>query len=120
MDGIFMARSLDHGRHSGARFSANPESRSATSGFRVPCFAWSRNDGEGTSVRTDPVAMKSIGHAVAEMHQRGGTCFDVLRVEHRKVAAVLARAPHHREQPAVALSCILAALDKDRLGDGVA
>jgi hypothetical protein len=37
--------------------------------------------------------MKTIGHAMAEMHQRHRTRFDVLRVEHRKIAAIFPRAP---------------------------
>ena len=52
---------------------------------------------------------------MAEMHQRDGTGLDVLRVEDGEIAAVLPRAPDHREQPAVALGGVLAALDKDRL-----
>ena len=57
---------------------------------------------------------------MAEMHERRRAALDILRIEHRKIATVLPRAPDHREQPAVALGGILAALDEDGLGDGVA
>ena len=46
--------------------------------------------------RADPVAVKTIGHAMAEMHQRDRAGFDIFRVEHRKVAAVLLRTPDGR------------------------
>ena len=58
--------------------------------------------------RAHPIAVKAVGHAVAELHQRDGAGFDVGGVEHREVAAVLPRAPDHREQPAVAFRGILA------------
>ena len=58
--------------------------------------------------------MESIGYAVAEMHQRGGAGFDVLRVEHRKIAAVFPRAPDDRKQPAIAFGRILSPFDEDR------
>ena len=48
-------------------------------------YWWS---GAGCLLRADPVAMKAVGHAMAEMHQRDGTCFDIPGVEHGKVAAV--------------------------------
>src|SRR4051812_46198666 len=73
---------------------------------RVP-----RNDvGEGASVRAHPIAVETVGHAVAEMDQRGGSALDVLCVEYGKIAAVLPRPPDHREQPAVTFRSILAAL----------
>src|SRR5882757_4588320 len=67
-------------------------------------------------LRADPIAVESIGHAMAEMHQRRRTCLDIGGVEDGEVAAVLAGAPHHREQPAVALGGVTAARDEDRLG----
>src|SRR6185437_1339806 len=73
-----------------------------------------------SSGRIDPVAVKTVGNAVAEPYQRHRTRIDVGGVEHRKIAAVFASAPYHRQQPAVALDGILAAGDKYRLGDGVA
>src|SRR5690349_3644723 len=76
--------------------------------------------GQGASVRAHPIAVETVGHAVAEMHQRRGAALDVLRIEHCQVAAVLLRAPDHREQPAVALGGVLGPLDEDRLGDSVA
>src|SRR5690242_556134 len=72
------------------------------------------------SVRTYPIAVKTIGHAMAEMHQRHRTGLNVLGVEDREIAAVFPRAPDHRKQPAVALGSLAAALDEYRLGDGVA
>src|SRR5579863_5791238 len=68
----------------------------------------------------DPVAVKTIGHAVAEMHQRNGTGLDVGRVENGELADVLGRAPHRREQPAVALGGVLGSLDEHGLRDAVA
>ena len=53
-------------------------------------------------VRPDPVAVKTVGHAMAEMHQRDRTRLDIAGVEHSQIAAVLSRAPDRREQPAVA------------------
>jgi len=44
--------------------------------------------------RADPIAVKAVGHAVAEVYQRHGTGFDVLGVEHREIAAILLRAPY--------------------------
>src|SRR5581483_6346 len=72
------------------------------------------------SSRTDPVAVKTIGHAMAEMHQRDGTGGYVGRVEDSKLADVLGRAPHGREQPAVAFRGVLGSLDEHGLGDAVA
>src|SRR5947208_16588434 len=72
------------------------------------------------SRRTDPIAVKAIRHAMAEMHQRDGTCFDVLRVEHREIAAILLRAPDRREQPAIALGGVSPAFDEHRFGNRVA
>ena len=57
---------------------------------------------------------------MAELHQRHRTGLDIGGVEHRKVAAILARAPDHRQQPAVAFGGILAAVDEHWLGNGVA
>src|SRR5215217_1058949 len=62
-------------------------------GFRARDFVAPRNDGGGVLRRADPIAVKAIRHAVAEMHQRDGAGFDILRIEHRKIAAVLPRAP---------------------------
>src|ERR1700686_3715310 len=111
----------------GAR-SSNPESlRVTTSGFRVRGFASPWNDaGFGTppastgSGRPDPIAVKAVGHPVAELHQREGTRLNIAGVEDREVAAVLGCAPDRRQQPAIALCGILAAGDEYRLGDGVA
>ena len=50
-------------------------------------------DGKGASVRAHPIAVETVGDAVAEMHQRGGTALDILRIEYGEVAAVLPRAP---------------------------
>jgi hypothetical protein len=75
----------------------------ATSGFYdvhlhivVHRYAMPRNDGSGALRRADPIAVKAIWHALAEMHQRDGARFDILRIEHRKIAAVLPRAPDRR------------------------
>src|SRR5580692_8179931 len=72
------------------------------------------------SRRADPIAVKTIWHAVAEMHQRYRSRLDIGGVEDSEVACVLLRPPHRREQPAVALGSVLASLHKDRLGDAVA
>ena len=56
--------------------------------------------------------MKAVGHAVAELHQCGGAGLDVGGIEHGEVAAVLPRAPHHGEQPAIAFGCIARSLDE--------
>src|SRR6266536_2195647 len=49
-------------------------------------------------IRPDPIAVESIWHAMAEMHQRYWTRLDIFRIEHRKIAAVFARAPDRRQQ----------------------
>src|ERR1700761_7766268 len=72
------------------------------------------------STRPHPVAVESVGHAMAEMHQCRRAGLDVTRVEHRKIAGVAARAPDHRKQPAVAFGGVLVALDEHRLRDRVA
>jgi hypothetical protein len=46
--------------------------------------------------RADPIAVKAVGHAMAEMHQRHGAGFDILGVENSEIAAVLLRAPDRR------------------------
>src|SRR5256885_5359273 len=69
---------------------------------------------------TYQMALKAIRHAMAEMHQRDGTCFDVLRVEHREIAAILLRAPDRREQPAIALGGVSPAFDEHRFGNRIA
>src|SRR5580700_6637381 len=80
-----------------------------------------RNDWRRESSRSPhPIAMKAVGHAMGEMHERDGAGFDIGAVEHREVAAVFTCAIDHGEQPAVAFGGVLAALDKDRLGDRVA
>ena len=61
-------------------------------------------------MRPHPIAMKSIRHAMAEMHQRDGAGFDIPGIEHRQIAAVFPRAPDRRYQPAVTLGSICAAL----------
>src|SRR3954447_22240239 len=70
--------------------------------------------------RADPIAVKTVGHAMAELHQRDGAGLDISGVEHGEVAAVLPRAPDHRQQPAIAFRGILRPLDEDRFGNGVA
>src|SRR6476659_8529194 len=128
--GTCMSTSAVSSRHSPTGESANRvrlhtgKSGTITSGFRVHRCAMPRNDGgrceRGASSRPDPVAVKAVGHAVAEMDQGDRTCLHVGRVEYGEIAAVFARAPDHGEQPAVALGGILAALDEYRLGNGVA
>src|SRR5207247_4664145 len=75
---------------------------------------------EANLSRADPIAVEAVGHAMAEMHQRDGTGFDILRVEHGKIAAVLPRAPDRGKQPAIALGGVSAAFDKHRLGNSIA
>src|SRR5450631_3541104 len=101
-------------RHSGASRSDEP----GISRFRVRGFASPRND-RGLR-RPNPVAMKTVGHAMPELHQRHRTCLDIAGIEHRKIAAVFAPAPDRRQQPAIAFGGILAALDEYRLRNGVA
>src|SRR6266446_7492846 len=72
------------------------------------------------SRRTNPIAVKAVGNAMAELHQRYGSDFHVGGVEYREIAAVFTRAPDHGQEPAVALGCIIATRDEHRLGDGVA
>src|SRR5690242_17168948 len=117
-----MGRSISE-RHSGAREARtrNPSSHMCVDKW-IPGFDASHRPGM-TAValrRADPVAVKTIGHAMAEMHQRHRTCLDILRVEHREVTAVLLRAPDGGEQPAIALGRISATFDKYRLRNGVA
>src|SRR5260370_8219176 len=72
------------------------------------------------SSRPNPIAMKTVRHAMAELHQRDRAGFDVVGVEHCEIAAVFPGAPDHRQQPAVALVSLAAARDEYRLRDGVA
>ena len=63
--------------------------------------------------------MKAIGYAVAQIHERHRTILDVGRVENGEVAAVLACAIDHGQQPAVAFGGILAfnrAVDVEKPG----
>src|SRR5260370_35831796 len=90
-----------------------------SSGFRVHRCAMPRNDGEGESSRTDPIAMKSIGDSMSELHQGDGAGLDVGGVEYREIAAVFAASPDRGQQPAVTLGGIVSAGDEHRLGDGV-
>src|SRR3984893_17687966 len=72
------------------------------------------------SGRSYPISGKTVQPAVAEMDQCDGAGLDVGRVEDREVAAVLARTPDHRQQEAVALGCLVVALDEHRLRNAVA
>src|SRR3954467_12310301 len=74
----------------------------------------------GGLARADPIAVKTVGHAMAELHQRDGAGLDILGIEHGEGAAVLPRAPDHRHQPAIAFRRIFRPLDEHRFGDGVA
>ena len=71
-------------------------------------------------IRAHPVTVESIGHASLELNQRRRARLDIGRVEHREIAAVLPRTPDHRQQPTLAFFSIVAALNKHRLGDGIA
>ena len=64
--------------------------------------------------RTNPIAVKAVGHAMAEMHQRHRTRFDIFGVEHREIAAVFTRAPDHGQKPAVGLGGIIATRNEHR------
>src|ERR1700737_4770237 len=97
-------------------------SRASTSYFPGTAKAWMAGTNpamtsEKASTRPHPVAVESIGHAVAEMHQRRRAGLDIARIEHREIAGVGPRAPHHGEQPAVAFGCVLLALDEHPLRD---
>src|SRR5712671_297186 len=81
------------------------------SGFRVRCSASPRND-SASSRRPHPIAMKTIGNAMAKMHQRDRAGLDISGIEYRKIAAVFPRAPDRGEQPAVAFRGVGAAFDK--------
>src|SRR6266404_7890258 len=123
----FSLRDVESGicRHSGARVKrASPESITTIGSMDsgpAPGGA-SRNDGGALacSRRANPIAVKAVGNAMAELHQRYGTGFDIGGVEHREIAAVFARAPDHRQQPAVALGGLIVAGDEHRFGNGVA
>src|SRR5260370_36888813 len=91
-----------------------------SSGFRVHRCAMPRNDGEGESHRTDPIAMKSIGNPMPELHQGDGAGLHIGGVEYREIAAVFAAAPDRGQQPAVTLGGLVAAGDKERPRDGEA
>src|SRR3954453_9611205 len=69
--------------------------------------------------RADPIAVKTVGHAMAELHQRDGAGLDISGIEHGEVAAVLPRAPDHRHQPAIAFRRIFRPLDEHRFAYGV-
>src|SRR5579871_1915399 len=80
------------------------------------------HDGEAgglASHRPDPVPVKAVRHAVAEMHQRERACRDISGIEHREVADIVAGAPDHGEDKAVAFRRLVVAGDEDRLGDGI-
>ena len=57
---------------------------------------------------------------MTEPRQRHRACVDFGGIEHRKVAAIFACPPHHRQQPAIALDGILAAGHEHRLRNSVA
>src|SRR6266568_8282708 len=103
-----------------ARVSANPESRVVQLWIPGSSLRDAPNDGEGESRCTHPIAMKSIGNPMPELHQGDGAGLDVGGVEYREIAAVFAAAPDRGQQPAVTLGGIAAAGDEHRLGDGVA
>src|SRR5437016_9757808 len=111
--------------HSGARVKrASPESITTIGSMDsgpAPSGA-SRNDGGALtcSRRANPIAVESVGHAMAELHQRHGTGFDIGRAEHRKIAAVFAGTPDHGQQPAVALSRLIIAGHEHRLRSRIA
>src|SRR5205085_1744126 len=65
------------------------------------------------------IAMKTVGNAMAKMHQGDRPGRDIGGVEHLEIAAVLPRAPDCRQLPAIGLRRIIAARDEDRFGDGV-
>src|ERR1700726_4997998 len=67
------------------------------------------------SGRSYPIAVKAVGHAVAEMNQCDGAGLDVGRVEDREVAAVLARAPDPRHKEPVPPGFLVLALHNHRL-----
>src|SRR4051794_1069424 len=72
------------------------------------------------SGRSHPIAMKAVRNTSPQLHHRRGACLDIAGVEHRKIAAVFAGAPDHREQPAIAFGGAGPAFDEYRLGNGVA
>src|SRR5207248_1398991 len=69
--------------------SENPSNGKGTrrNGFRARDFVAPRND-KGRLCRPHPIAVKTVGHAVAELHQRDGAGLDIGGVEHGEVAAV--------------------------------
>src|SRR4051794_28875074 len=73
-----------------------------------------------TTSGTHPIAMKAVRNASLQLHERRGPRRDIAGVEHRKIAAVFARAPDHRQQPAIAFGGLTPAFDEYRLGNGVA
>src|SRR5687767_7523668 len=62
--------------------------------------------------RPNPIAVKSVGDPVRQLHQCHRTCLDIGGVEHREIAAVFAGAPDGREQPAVSFRRVPATLDE--------
>src|SRR6202521_2873692 len=103
--------------HSGASRSDEPGIRRLLREIPGSRSRTPRND---QSRRTNPVAVKAVGYAMAELHQRHRTCFDIAGVEDGEIAAVFARAPYRGQQPAVALGGLVVAGDEDRLRNRIA
>src|ERR1700704_3369452 len=103
---------------------AGMDSGSAPRGASLMCNCTSENDDRVCTTlplsRPHPIAMKTIGNAMAKMHQRDGAGLDISGIEYRKIAAVFPRAPDRGEQPAVAFRGVGAAFDKDSFRNGVA
>src|SRR5688572_12342707 len=84
--------------------------RKSNRGGARPGEHWSGHASRGPY----PIAMDAIGHTMSELHQRHRTAGHIGGVEHRKIAAVFAAAPDHRQQPAVSLAGVVAAGDERR------
>ena len=64
--------------------------------------------------------MEPVRHPVRQLHPRHRAGGDIGGVEHGEIAAVVAAAPDHGEQPAAAFRGVAVAGDEYRLGNAVA
>jgi len=105
-------------RHSGARGSANPESRVDQLGSGFIAGRLPRMTVRVSQAAPTPIAMKSIGELDVRDDQGRRGPPDVGGVEYSEIAAVFAAAPDRGQQPAVPRRQSSPRATNTRLGDG--